>query len=271
MAQFEDRLILHTWTLDTTPLAPALEAAKKAGWNGVELRHVDFERCHQSGMSNQQVVDLVRASGVKVGVMGVEYGALFAKGEERKRLLKSVDVTCANARALGCGMLMTANGPGAGTMRDAIDGLKAAAAVVAGHGLRIAYEYSSAHEWLNTLGLARELLAAVANPACGLLVDAYHFERSGAGGRGFADVPANEIFAFQFSDVPDAPLAGGGPPTDRLLPGRGRVRWKEVFALLAEKNYGGWLSCEAPNPETWARAPEEAAREALAATRALLR
>lgn len=270
MANFKDKLILHTWTLDTTPLAQALEAAKRAGWNGVELRYVDFDRCYKAGMSNPQVLDLVRASGVRVGVMGVEYGVLFAKGEERKRLLKSIEVTCANARALGCDMLMTANGPGEGTMRDAIDGLKEAAAVVAGHGLRIAYEYSSAHEWLSNLKLARELLAAVASPACGLLVDAYHFERSGSGGRGFEDVPAHEIFAFQYSDVPDMPLAGGGRPTDRLVPGRGKVRWKDVFALLAEKNYGGWLSYEAPNPATWARPAEEAAREALDATRALL-
>jgi sugar phosphate isomerase/epimerase len=48
------------------------------------------------------------------------------------------------------------------------------------------------------------------------------------------------------------------------------VRWKEVLGLLAEKNYQGWLSYEAPNPVTWAQPPEQAAREALAATRAQL-
>ena len=71
--------------------------------------------------------------------------------------------------------------------------------------VRRAYEYSSAHDWLNNLQVAREILAAVGHPSCGLLIDAYHFERTGAGGRGFEDVPAHEIFAFQYSDVPDAP------------------------------------------------------------------
>ena len=33
-----NRLALHTWTLDTTPLAEVLEIARGTGWNAVELR-----------------------------------------------------------------------------------------------------------------------------------------------------------------------------------------------------------------------------------------
>jgi sugar phosphate isomerase/epimerase len=270
VAKFNDRLALHTWTLDTTPFPELLRAVKSAGWSGVELRRVDFTNCYDAGMSHAQVLDLVRASGLEVATMGCEYGILFAKGEERRRLMKVLEETCTSAKALNCGMVMTATGPGEGTMRDAVDGLKEAAGVVQAHGLRLAYEYSSAHDWLNNLKVAREILAAVGHPSCGLLIDAYHFERTGVGGRGFEDVPAAEIFAFQYSDVPDTPLAAGSRPTDRLLPGQGTVRWKEVFGLLAEKNYQGWLSYESPNPKTWAQPPEEAAREALAATRAQL-
>jgi len=270
VTKMQDRLALHTWTLDTTPLAQLLPAVKKAGWNGIELRHADFKRCNEAGMSNAQVRDLVRGSGLKVATVGCEYGILFAKGEERRRLVKTLEDTCVSARALGCEMIMTATGPGEGTMRDAVDGLKEAAGVVQAHGMRLAYEYSCAHDWLNNLKVAREILAAVGHKSCGLLIDAYHFERTGVGGRGFEDVPATEIFAFQYSDVPDAPLIAGERPTDRLLPGQGTVRWKEVFGLLAEKNYQGWLSYESPNPKTWAQPPEQAAREALAATRAQL-
>ena len=266
----QDRLALHTWTLDTTPLAQLLSVIKNAGWGGVELRRVDFTRCYEAGMSNTQVLELVRASGLKVACMGCENGLLFVRGGERRRIMKVLEESCLNARALGCDTIMTATGPGEGAERDAVSGLKEAAGIVGAHGLRLAYEYSSAHDWLNNLKVAREILAAVGHPSCGLLVDAYHFERTGAGGRGFEDVPAHEIFAFQYSDVPDAPLAAGGRPTDRLLPGQGKVRWQEVLGLLAEKNYQGWLSCEAPNPKTWAQPPEVAAREALAATRAQL-
>jgi sugar phosphate isomerase/epimerase len=57
---------------------------------------------------------------------------------------------------------------------------------------------------------------------------------------------------------------------DRLPPGRGSVPFREVFRLLAATGYRGYLSYEAPNPAAWARDPEEVAREALDATRALL-
>jgi sugar phosphate isomerase/epimerase len=50
----------------------------------------------------------------------------------------------------------------------------------------------------------------------------------------------------------------------------GTVRWREVFQLLREKNYGGYLSYEAPNPEYWSRPPVEVARESVEATRKLL-
>jgi len=43
-----------------------------------------------------------------------------------------------------------------------------------------------------------------------------------------------------------------------------------VFQLLKEKNYAGFLSYEAPNPELWIRPSVEVAREAAAATRELL-
>jgi sugar phosphate isomerase/epimerase len=43
-----------------------------------------------------------------------------------------------------------------------------------------------------------------------------------------------------------------------------------VFALLAEKGYAGYLSYEAPNPANAKRPPEDVAREAVQAVRALL-
>lgn len=264
------RLALHTWTLDTTPLPQALAAAREAGWNAVELRYADFVRCREAGLSEEETIRAIRESGVPVAVIGTEYGWLFAEGEEFARLMRSLERTCARALALGCDTIMSAQGAGSGTLRLAAANLRAAGDVVAAHGLRLAYEFSSAPGTVvNSLERARELLALAAHPSCGLLLDAYHLERSGRGGRGFEEVPAQEIFAFQYSDVPPTP-APPGRPTDRLPPGSGIVRWREVFGLLAEKGYRGYLSYEAPNPAHWARAPLAVAREGLEATRALL-
>jgi 2-keto-myo-inositol isomerase len=265
------RLALHMWTIDTTPLATALEAARAAGFDAVELRRTDFKRCFDAGMNNAQVLTLIRESGIPIGVLGVEYGWLFASGDESKRLFKVFRESCENAVALGCTMLMSAPGPVAGPIPDAIKYLRQAGDIAGEYGLRLAIEFNSQHPVLNKLAVLRELLDGAQKKNCGYLIDTYHFARSGAGGRGFESVPAEQIFCFQYSDLSPNPVTGIARPTDRLPPGKGMVRWREVLGLLAEKGYTGYLSYEAPNPEQWARSPYDVAREGVELTRELLR
>ena len=105
-------LALHTWTVDTTPLEGALAAARAGGFDAVELRRVDFERCAKLGLSNEAVLDLVRGVGLPVSAMGVEYGWVFSTGAERERLFGVFREACENAVALNCGLMMSAIGPG---------------------------------------------------------------------------------------------------------------------------------------------------------------
>ena len=269
MSKLSERLALHTWSLDTTPLAGVLRAACDGGWNAVELRRIDFTRAFEAGSTNEQVLALVRKSGMKVAVIGTETGLLFAKGDESRRLFGVLGESCRNAAALGCDLIMVAPGQNSGTIKEAAANFRDAGDVCKAHGVRIALEFSSAHDVINGLEPAREIIALAAHPSCGLLIDTYHLERCGASGRGFEDVAREEIFTFQYSDVPPGP-APVGRPMDRLVPGQGRVRWNDVFGLLVEKGYDGYLSYEAPNAELWARPPAEVAREAAAATRRLL-
>jgi sugar phosphate isomerase/epimerase len=263
-------LALHTWTLDTTPLEGALRAAREAGFDAVELRRIDFKRCFERGLSNDAVLDLIRRAGIPVCTLGVEYGWLFSEGEEQRRLFGVFRETCANAVALDCKMIMSAPGPVTGTIPEAIANLQTASDIASEHGLRLALEFNSQHEVLNRLEVVRAILAGAGRANCGLMLDAYHLHRSGRPGRGFAEVTGEEIFGFQYSDVPSTPVGDAKRPVDRLLPGSGVVDWRGVFRLLAEKGYRGHLSFEAPNPAIWGRAPAEVAAEAVAATRRLI-
>jgi sugar phosphate isomerase/epimerase len=265
------RLALHMWTVDTTPLATALDAAKRGGFDAVELRRTDFKRCYEAGMSNDEVLDLIRKAGIPVGVLGVEYGWLFATGDESRRLFKDFRASCENAVALNCTMLMSAPGQVAGPISDAIKYLREAGDIAAEYDLRLAIEFNSQHDVLNKLEVLRELIEGAGKANCGYLVDAYHFARSGAGGRGFESIPGERIFCFQYSDLAPNPVTGMRRPTDRLPPGKGTVQWRDVLGLLAEKGYTGYLSYEAPNPEQWARSPYDVAREGVELTRRLLR
>src|SRR6185437_8579305 len=145
------RLALHTWTVDTTPLAEAIEAARQAGYDAMELRRIDFKRCFELGLSNEQVLDIIRSGGMPVAILGVEYGWLFATGEESKRLWGVFRETCANAVALNCAMVMSAPGPLSGPVSDAVSNLKIGADIAAEFGLKLAIEFNSQHDVINRL------------------------------------------------------------------------------------------------------------------------
>jgi 2-keto-myo-inositol isomerase len=222
-------------------------------------------------MANGHVLDIIRAADIPVCTLGCEYGWLFAKGDESTRLFDVLEETCENAVALNCPQVMCAPGQNIGTPQEAIENLKRGADICGKYGLTLAIEFNSQHAVINSIAALREILNGAGRRNAGMLLDAYHLQRSGAGGRGFADVAPDEMIAFQYSDVPDAPVPEGVKrPADRLPPGQGVVRWHEVLTLLQEKGFGGHLSYEAPNPALWARSPLEVAREGVETMRALI-
>ena len=101
---------------------------------------------------------------------------------------------------------------GRGEVRAAAASIREAADIAARHGVRLAVEFNSQAEQLNSLERMREVMALVAHPAAGLLLDTYHLGRSGAQPRQLEDVALAEIAYVQYSDVPrDRARAGQGP------------------------------------------------------------
>lgn len=262
-------LALHTWTLDTTPLAEVLRVARRTGWDAIELRRIDFARATEKGQPAAEVLDLVRKSLLAVACVGVEFGWMFAEGAERKRLLQAFAESCRWAAELQCNMVMSPVDPGRGDVHRAVASIREVGDIAAEDGVRLALEFNSQAEQFNTLDRVREVLTRAGHSHCGLLVDSYHLQRSGGHPRALQDLASGEIVYVQYSDVPGDGLKPG-MITDRLPPGKGTVPFAEFFQALEEKGYRGHLSYEAPNPLSWARDPEEVAREALLLTRTLL-
>jgi 2-keto-myo-inositol isomerase len=261
-------LALHTWTLDTTPLADVLRIARAAGWDAMELRRVDFGRAIEAGGTEGDVLDLVRKSGLPVACVGAQPGWMFADRDRRRALMADVADACRRAAALGCATAMSPADIGRGPLAQAAAAVREAGDVARAHGVRLAIEAGSQSEQLNTLARVREVLAAAGHPSCGLLVDSYHLQRSGGSPRDLDDIAPGEIAYVQFSDVPATVEAG--KVLDRLPAGRGVVPFREFFAAVAARGYRGYLSYEAPNPAAWTRPADDVAREAVAAARALI-
>ena len=125
------RLALHMWTVDTTDLATALDAAKQAGYDAMELRRTDFKRCFDMGMEQPDVLDLVKEGGIPFGVLGVEYGGSSPPATRASACCDVFRESCENAVAMGCDMLMSAPGQVQGPISEAIEYLQRAGDIAA--------------------------------------------------------------------------------------------------------------------------------------------
>jgi sugar phosphate isomerase/epimerase len=193
---------------------------------------------------------------------------MFSDGAEKKRLLSAFAESCAWAAALGCRTVMSASDRGRGDLGQAAKNAREVGDLAAAAGVRLALEFNSQCEQLNRLEVVRDVLARAGHASCGLLLDTYHLQRSGATARSLDDVRPEEIAYVQYSDVPATTQPGQA--LDRLPPGRGVVPFASIFGAIAAKGYRGFYSYEAPNPAAWKRPPDEVAREAAEATRAAL-
>jgi len=246
-----------------------LRIARTTGWDAIELRRLDFTRAAERGQSAGDVLDLVKRSELPVACVGVEVGWMFADGAERRRLLDAFDESCRWATALGCATVMSPVDRGAGSLERAARSVREVGDIAAQHAVRLALEFNSQAPQFNTLAAVREVLAQAAHPHCGVLLDTYHFGRSGGDPGDLDRLSPDEIVYIQFSDVPRAGLEPG-KAVDRLPPGQGSVPFRAIFRRPPVAAYAGYLSYEAPNPAAWDRDPEAAARGALAATGAAL-
>jgi len=264
------KLALHTWTIDTTPFDIALDVSRATGFDAIELRRSDLVQCFRRGRSRASIIDAILRNSLPVGILGTEYGWFFTTGDEQLRMFEVLRETCEIAREVGCDMIMSAPGQFTGTVEQAIEATKIAGDIVGSYGLRLALEFNSQHPLVNRTGILREIIDGADNDHCGMLLDSYHLYRSQGISRGLDGVRGEELFVFQYSDVPENPETGVRRPVDRLAPGEGVLDWKELFSILDAIGYRGYLSYEAPNPAAWARSPYDVAREGLDRTRTLL-
>lgn len=262
-------LALHAWTLDTTPLAELLRIVQATGWDAIEFRRVDFTRARDAGQTIEQVIDLVRKSGIPVACVGAQTGWMFAEGDQRRRLLDAFAETCRWAADLQCSTVMSPVDPGRGEIQHAVASVREVGDIAAAYGVRLALEFNSQAEQFNRLECVSDLLKRSAHAHCGVLLDTYHFQRSGGDIRTLDAFAPGEIVYVHYSDVPGRGLQPGNT-LDRLPPGRGNVPFREIFGWLSGAHYSGYLSYEAPNPSAWGQKPEAVAREARDATCTLL-
>ncbi|GLY18035.1 IolI protein [Kineosporia sp. NBRC 101677] len=262
-------LHLSAMTLRYASFSDRVLAAAAAGFTGIGLGAVDYLDARRSEFSEEQLADYVARHGLRV--VELEFLTDWWREADVRGVRLEEDLLFYLADLLGVPQINV------GLFADVPTDVqkqqfRRLCTRAADHGVRIALEFMP-YSSLRTLNDARELVSQAGTGNAGLMLDAWHWHRSGGTTDELRTLSASEVFAVQLCD------AGATPYEDlrqegrhgRLLPGAGVVDLTGFLGALNEVGVQLPLAVEVLSDELDARNPVEVAMLAARSVEALLR
>ncbi len=236
MAFSRYRLVCFATLPDGYSFEERVAAAATAGFNEMSFWLLSLDEARVELGSLEAVRDVLDRHGVKATVL--EFLTAWSRAtpaghlEELEVMLAAADVFAPEVVMVGC---LEAE------MAD-----RAAAVARLGEMCRTArargYLFNFALEFLPwsaipDLPAALSLVAEVAEPNLGLVLDTWHFARTGADYPSLAALPGEKLHFIQVSDL----RADAGPDTiretlaHRVAPGEGVLDWPRLLAILTDR------------------------------------
>lgn len=125
-------------------------------------------------------------------------------------------------------------------------------AEAAGDGVTIALEPIGGSDWLGTPEHALAIADASGHPRVGVMMDFFHYYRSGVPAASVAAIPVDRLFIVHADDCEDRPVAELND-SHRVYPGEGILPLRSRLGLLRQMGYRGHLSIELFNRAYWQR------------------
>jgi len=133
-------------------------------------------------------------------------------------------------------------------------------AEAAGEGVTISLEPIGGSDWLGTPEDALAIADHSGHPRVGIMMDFFHYYRSGVPAASVAAIPVERLFIVHADDCEDRPVAELND-SHRVYPGEGILPLRSRLRILREIGYRGHLSIELFNRAYWeAPLPEVVAR-----------
>lgn len=226
------------------PFLDRFRAAADAGFTGVEYL---FPYDHEV----EVVAEARRRAGVEQVLFNMPPGD-WAAGERglatlpgrEEEFRSGVATALRYAEALGCRQLHVmagTPGPEAGPPQELRDRyvtrVRQAAEQASAHGVRVLIEPINSRDMpgyhLDSVDLARELIAEIDHPAVALQLDLYHAQVIQGDLTELIRATAGITAHVQIASVPD-----------RQEPDGGELDLAHLLGVLAETGYAGWIGCE---------------------------
>jgi 2-keto-myo-inositol isomerase len=270
------KLGLNGATTLKADLATDIAVAGKAGFDFVEIWAAKLIGYLDRGGLPALRRDLRRA-GVTPATLNSVERITFNDPSGHIRMLEEFQRLCRVAEAIGCETILVVPSPrpkrvsDGAIERESVRDLRELSRLAKPHGVRLAYEFLGfADCTVNSLAQCAAIVAKVARPNVGLVLDTFHFFAGGSTLASIRAVDPRHIFMVHLNDVERAPRRKMHDAL-RLYPGKGIVPLRGILRELRGIGYTGQMSVEIFRPQYWSRSPLQVAREARAASLPLLR
>jgi 2-keto-myo-inositol isomerase len=172
-------------------------------------------------------------------------------------------------------LLVCPDAPGAGdggpdVYRTAGERARAYGEVAAAAGLRLAIEPLGGHPFVPGPRQAAAILEAADHPALGVMMDTFHYHKSGVSDADIEAIPARWWTILHINDVPAGDPAAFSD-ADRLYPGEGVLPLTQTLQRLARLGFTGAASVEVFRRSYWELPIAEINQRAYAGVTAALR
>jgi 2-keto-myo-inositol isomerase len=250
------RFGLNGATTGSAGLLADLKAAREAGYDALEIRDTKLKAYLEAGGSIPAFRERLTEAKIEAASLNALENSTLRTEVGRKVVLERCRILSESAAGLACPYVVAVPGPHRGAGEAQIregtrEALRGMVEVAKPYNVRIAFEFLGAADCsVRTLGMAREIVEAMGDPAVGLVIDAFHFYVGGSTWEMIEGLDPARLFIVHLDDAEDRPR---DQLTDahRLLPGDGVIPLRELIRRLDTIGYQGVYSIELFRPEYW--------------------
>ena len=261
-------------TIEGASITTLAEVAGAAGFASISVTPAMYFAARDQGLDDANLAAALGAAGVMVAMIDPLIRGLPGARDPQsvaRRFRSTFEYGAADAfraaNALGARSVNIAHYMGAPTpIAELTDAVGAIARDAAEHGLEILVEFMPEGA-IRDLADAAAIVAGAAAPNVALMLDTWHFFRTGGDLTDLQRLPPGTIGAVQVGDAAtDAWGTGANPPSaDRLLPGEGAIALREIVAIARRNNPAVVVGIEVFNRSSVDAPPLDRARVAAAA------
>ncbi|MFW5868720.1 MAG: sugar phosphate isomerase/epimerase family protein [Armatimonadota bacterium] len=248
------RTCLNTATTRGKPLDDDIRLCGEVGFEGIEIDTQKLDDYAEAGGTLADLSTLLTQTGVTcAGLMAFAFKP-FSDHEEELEQIRRYAPAC---RDLGGRILLCyiAEQPPGGMSREEIleDAAYAAegyAEVAHEYDLKIALEPIGGREFMGGPDDALEVVDAAGHPALGIMVDTFHYYKSGIAPERVAQIDPDQILIVHINDAENLPTESL-TDANRMYPGAGVLPLHGYLDALDQAGYDGFLSVEIFREEYW--------------------